>query len=127
MAIRHTITACMYMCKFTCIMLFGVAVALLQSRSLSYPHAGCALIQDWRAGNATKGTYRYMSDHLSIEASHFSHPPALPSELRYIMSLLKLDRWTKFMHLHPDWRFADYILEGIRQGFHIGYAHSSFH
>ena len=31
------------------------------------------------------------------------------------------------LHLHPDKRFADYILEGIHQGFHISYAHSSFH
>ena len=61
-------------------------------------------------GNLVLGRYRYMQDLLALEATA-SGVPATP--------LVPL-AWAHALANHPDKQFVEYILKGIRYGFHIG-------
>ena len=67
-------------------------------------------------GNVEEGHYRYLHDHLELEATATGlgpscFRPATP---------LRLQAWQKALANHPDQLFAQYILNGIANSFHIG-------
>ena len=70
-----------------------------------------------------------MHDLLELESRHYStHPPTRshPPGKRYQPRLQKhLSAWEYYMRRHPDGQFRRYIMTGIEQGFHIGFARSS--
>ena len=41
-------------------------------------------------------------------------------KLAPIILPLQTHRWPELLHTHPDQSFADYILQGLEQGFHVG-------
>ena len=74
------------------------------------------------------GVYRYMEDLLRLDAQR----PCSPSSAAYplpslfaIHSPLRAEAWECHLSSHPDRSFASYIVEGIRQGFRIGFARSA--
>ena len=48
----------------------------------------------------------------------------LPPELQSIVTPFKLREWSRELSQHPDKSYANYICEGIRDGFRIGYDYS---
>ena len=64
-----------------------------------------------------------MEDLLELEAAGERPIPCQP-ELRRVISPLatKLQQWRRYLDLHPDRRFAEFILRGLGSGFRIGCA-----
>lgn len=50
-------------------------------------------------------------------------PVTLPAEARSIVTPLILPEWQMALSSHNDKDFVQYILQGIRDGFRIGYYH----
>lgn len=50
-------------------------------------------------------------------------PQQLPTSLTHICTPLNIDAWALWLNYHPDQEFAQYILDGISQGFRIGFNH----
>ena len=69
--------------------------------------------------------YQYTADLLCLQASVNPSPSPLPLHLTQIVTPLKLEAWRMCMQHHPDQQFAQYIITGIAQGFHIGFQYTS--
>lgn len=68
------------------------------------------------------GTYTYTRDLLELEQKRPAIPPLLPILGRTITSPLVVHNWSAALENHPDQEFVHYILQGLTQGFHIGFA-----
>ena len=58
-------------------------------------------------------------------ASSSAGKETLPVSLQGITTPLKLEYWQQQLSSHPDGKFAQLILNGMEQGFKIGFQHSS--
>ena len=67
------------------------------------------------------GGYPGMADLLVIDAQRPAHPVRLPKEMERIGTPLDWRVWDKALWDHPDPRFRKYIVEGIRDGFRVGF------
>ena len=65
--------------------------------------------------------YRYMKQLRQIEGFHPNPPRQLSAELAEIATPLKEQAWRQALADHPDKEFASYIVQGITNGFHIGF------
>ena len=61
----------------------------------------------------------YTEDLLALEAASHYEVPLLGDCCR-ITSPLESDIWECLLSAHPDRRYANFIVNGIRRGFHIG-------
>ena len=68
-----------------------------------------------------RGRYPYIADLRRLEELAPATPPALPQQLQEVRTPLQLQAWAQALRHHPDQEFAHYILQGIQQGFHIGF------
>ena len=73
------------------------------------------------------GSYHYLSDLLRLDAHRddVSATPSCPVNSSAINTPLIASAWASNLAAHPDTRFASYIIEGISQGFRIGFAQSA--
>ena len=73
-------------------------------------------VTDLSSCNIVNGRYRYMEDLLALEATATGRGPApfVPA------TPLKPAAWHNYLVRHPDQGFAQCILTGFQQGFHIG-------
>ena len=65
--------------------------------------------------------YPYKQQLLAMNALTPSVPPQLPEELLTISTPLKLASWQAQFGNYPDRQFAEFILNGIRSGFRVGF------
>ena len=65
--------------------------------------------------------YVYSKQLRALEELSSERPSLLPQEACIIQTPLKLEAWQELLGEHPDKWFADYILQGIEQGFRIGF------
>ena len=65
------------------------------------------------------GRYQY-TEHL-IELDRCRTSGAVPAEIQQIRTPLSWQEWASRLSGHPDQQFAQYVLQGIAQGFHIGF------
>ena len=70
-------------------------------------------------GNICGDRYRYTSDLLALEASTPSRG-CLPPDCCQISSPLKPDTWESLLSTHPDRKFVQFIVRGLRYGFRTG-------
>lgn len=70
----------------------------------------------------TNGSYVYTRDLQTLESHHPTTPPHWCTPCP---SPLILDHLQRFMDHHPDKSFAAYVLNGLHNGFHIGFSRSS--
>ena len=76
--------------------------------------------------NIVNGRYRYTDDLLQLAAATAPQPGhCWPS----YHTPIQVDQLVPFLNSHPDKAFATYILDGLTNGFHIGfnYRHCSLH
>ncbi len=66
-------------------------------------------------------TYTYTASLLELERLIAPSGTVIPAEAANIVTPLKAAAWKKALATHPDQSFAKYIVEGITQGFHIGF------
>ena len=73
----------------------------------------------FKSGLVRNGNYLYTQDLLALD----SHRPLRDSSTSGAQydSPLVWERWAQLLEHHPDRRFVEYILTGIRQGFCIGF------
>ena len=78
------------------------------------------------AGNyLPNGKYCYMSDLVALNNKIPLNPLKPIPELQTIKTPLKLEVWGEALSNHPDYGFAHYILEGVYNGFRIGFDYTS--
>ena len=65
--------------------------------------------------------YRYKVDLLALANCKQQQPPLLPPFLTSITSPLNLAAWAQELENHPDQEVAQYLLQGMSQGFWIGF------
>ena len=66
-----------------------------------------------------------MNQLLALEACRPVRQQELPHEVADICTPLISQEWGRGLQNHPDRRFRDYILAGLKHGFHVGLEHSS--
>ena len=64
--------------------------------------------------------YPYTADLLCLDSCR-PQPAPLPSELSVVSTPLVVPAWEAALHGHPDWAFVRYLLDGLTQGFRIGF------
>ncbi len=69
--------------------------------------------------------YAYAADLIALNSFTNLHPPALPECLTKITTPLDSKAWAAYLAAHPDQAFADYIVNGITQGFRVGFSHQA--
>ena len=62
---------------------------------------------------------------MAIASCTNPYPPPLPPLLRRITSPLNLAEWETHLTHHPDKTFVQYILQGIKYGFRVGYCYEA--
>ena len=73
-------------------------------------------------GQVHEGKYTYLSHLLAFQNLHpIQACPAIPDSCKEIITPLKLYEWGQLLSTHPDKEFVRYILQGIQDGFRIGY------
>lgn len=65
--------------------------------------------------------YIYTQDLLTLASKVPASPISLPPSCCQITTPLKIDQWKVALKDHPDKQLASFIIEGITDGFHIGY------
>jgi len=71
--------------------------------------------------NLQQGRYRYTEDLKALEQKSGQDDPNIPPQLQHIITPLRAEAWKKYLTNYPDQEFAQYLLQGIQHGFHIGF------
>ena len=71
-----------------------------------------------------KSCYAYTADLLALASHTNPSPPTLPHQLSVITTRLNLDAWELWLNYHPDAAYTHYILDGITNGFCIGFSYA---
>ena len=75
-------------------------------------------------GQVKDNQYIYTNHLLAFDSCHPLHTtPSSISEHHKVYTPLILERWSDELLLHPDQCFVQYILNGITNGFRIGFDH----
>ena len=69
--------------------------------------------------------YPYLSQLKGLRANTPTMPPKLPGELLGITTPLKLAEWEAQLSAYPDPEFSAVILDGIKNGFRVGFNYHS--
>ena len=70
-------------------------------------------------GNA--GEYKYTKDLLQLDGCRPICDITPPSWLTEVKTPLRVHAWAAALQSHPDTEFKEYLLQGIRSGFRIGF------
>ena len=62
-----------------------------------------------------------MDDLLELDSCRSAHPIKLPPGMEQVITPLAWRVWDEALREHPDQRFQRYIVEGIRDGFRVGF------
>ena len=71
------------------------------------------------------GHYIYTDHLLCLAGRRASHPIDLPQHLWPVNTPLNPRAWASHLQSHPDRAYVDYIVQGIRHGFRLGFAYSA--
>ena len=71
------------------------------------------------------GGYRYTPDLQVLDSCRATQPVRLPPSMWSISSPLRWREWQASLAKHPDECFARFIVNGIKEGFRIGYDYRS--
>ena len=72
-----------------------------------------------------RAEYPYLEDLLRLECGRKAPPGKVPTELTPYPSPLRWRDWGECLAGHPDRRFAEYIVNGVRVGFRVGYSYET--
>ena len=62
-----------------------------------------------------------MGDLLKLDACRTPTGSPVPMVLRAVHTPLRWDQWDRQLETHPDQRFREFIVRGIREGFRVGF------
>ena len=66
--------------------------------------------------------YKYMEDLKALESNGWPKI-SVPEVLQQIRTPLNVFEWEKCLRTHPDKEFSEYIIQGLTQGFRIGFCY----
>ena len=69
--------------------------------------------------------YRYTKDLMELNSCRRDPPGVVPGSLCSQASPLRWLAWQVALRSHPDQEFTQYIVNGIREGFLVGFQYSS--
>ena len=95
---------------------------------MSYPWVPYSTGAMERAGDEMvipSGKYVYMSELRELSAFRPARLPSIPESVGVVTTPLQLRAWEVELKGHPDGKYVRFILDGIGQGFRIGYDYSS--
>ena len=64
----------------------------------------------------------YMVDLLRLDTCFPQAPVLLPEQLTRVNTPLQWQAWDRLLATHPDQRLRSYLVQGIKEGFRIGFA-----
>lgn len=73
----------------------------------------------------SQSLYTYTNQLLELDSCRPLEPAILPTPMKHIQTPAIAAVWEKQLAGHPDRQFVRYILQGLDQGFRIGFQHSS--
>ena len=73
----------------------------------------------------SKYVYKYTDDLFKLDSCRPVNSLSLPERCCKVTTPLKVAVWEQQLHNHPDRNFVRYILEGIRNGFRVGFQYES--
>ena len=68
-----------------------------------------------------RGSYAYTGDLLQLSRQTRPARTPLPSQFREVVTPLRVEAWAEALSSHPDQALVEYLVNGIRSGFRIGY------
>ena len=73
------------------------------------------------------GSYEYMDDLMQLDACRPEVSNHLPPAMNEVVTPLSWQAWDSELAGHPDQRFREYVVNGLRYGFRVGfdYTHTS--
>ena len=71
------------------------------------------------------GKYIYMPELRRLNALRPRSAPELPADITAVATPLRLSAWEAELRYYPDGEFAQYLLDGIKEGFRIGFDYTS--
>ena len=69
--------------------------------------------------------YEYTRDLQVLEGRRSQNADPVPPPLATVRTPLVVEEWERALAEHPDREFAAYILNGLRNGFRVGFKHTS--
>ena len=85
-------------------------------------------VESLAACNVVDGRYKYLADLLSLDQCRpaaRSDATSYDDSMRKSESTINVPRWEACLSSHPDRVFANLIVRGLEEGFHIGFDYSS--
>ena len=80
---------------------------------------------EWRCLFSNVGSgYIYTADLQSLDALRPLVKPQLPSQLYRVHTPLKVIAWKQMLTDHQDQRLVSYLVNGVKDGFRIGFEHT---
>lgn len=77
------------------------------------------------AEGQAEGGYAYTQQLLELDACKPRHQPHVHPSLADIQTPVRLTAWQKGLANHPDQRFAKYVLQGLSEGFRVGFQYQT--
>ena len=74
---------------------------------------------------AVPGAYRYTADLLTLASWHATGSWPDVDGWSHIQCPMQVDEWAQCLSGHPDQAYVSYLLQGLREGFRIGYHYGS--
>ena len=88
---------------------------------------GCALFATeldlslFTSGMVCTGHYRFTNDLLTLDSYRSTSDNPLPYHETDVQCPVAQERWHQELTPHPDKAYVDYILQGLKHGFRIGF------
>ena len=82
-------------------------------------------VRNSAACNVFNGKYCYMKDLSTLESCRPAEIRAqIDTDLSFSRLAIRIRSWTRELAIHSDASFRDYILDGLTNGFRIGFGHT---
>ena len=84
----------------------------------------CSLLHSSAAEGSTAG-YLYTPHLVALDQCKPEYSQDLPDVMRHIQTPLVWESWKAALSEHPNRNYTEYLLSGIKNGFRIGYSHTT--
>lgn len=102
-------------------------IARWGNRVLSTSRLGsCSLVTEldlslFTSGMVLSGRYWYTKDLMTLDSYRTHIKPPIPHQGMAVSCPLAYERWRQELAPHPDRAYVDYIIQGLKSGFRIGF------
>ena len=97
----------------------------------TFPYGQTLIMGEWmleqqgKGRTSNEGHNEYTTDLVALESRVSPAQSTVPPLLSTVLTPVKIPIWEVRLAGHPDRKFADYVINGLRSGFRIGYDYVS--